>query len=337
VAAGTPTLLILRALGLGDLLTAVPALRALAAAFPDHQRVLAAPPALWPLVARIGPDRDRVPTRRERAVDRLLPAPAWVGPHARPAANAVPALPTGATAVNLHGSGPESHRLLLGTDPARLLAFAHPAVPESSDGPPWASHRTEHETARWTRLLRHYGMPADPDALDLPPPPLPDRLAAVRGATLLHPGAASAARRWPVERWGTVARAEAAQRRAVFVTGSAAERRLAERVAIAARLGRGAVIAGETDLVTLAAVVAVAGRLVCADTGVAHLAAALGTPSVVLFGPTSPAAWGPPASRPRHVVLWQGRTGDPHADHADAGLLAIAPADVIDALAPLPT
>ena len=45
------------------------------------------------------------------------------------------------------------------------------------------------------------------------------------------------------------------------------------------------------DLLELTAVVAAAARVVCGDTGVAHLATALGTPSVVLFGPTSPARW----------------------------------------------
>jgi ADP-heptose:LPS heptosyltransferase len=82
--------------------------------------------------------------------------------------------------------------------------------------------------------------------------------------------------------------------------------------------------------------VAAAACVVCGDTGVAHLATALRTPSVVLFGPTPPAAWGPPPERPWHRVLWAGGTGDPHADVPDAGLLAIEPADVLAALATLP-
>src|SRR5262249_6343706 len=54
VVAVKPTLLVLRALGLGDLLTAVPALCALADAFPAHRRVLAAPRALAPLALATG-------------------------------------------------------------------------------------------------------------------------------------------------------------------------------------------------------------------------------------------------------------------------------------------
>jgi ADP-heptose:LPS heptosyltransferase len=71
---------------------------------------------------------------------------------------------------------------------------------------------------------------------------------------------------------------------------------------------------------------------VCGDTGVAHLATAFGTPSVVLFGPTPPSEWGPPPNRPRHQVLWAGRRGDPHGQSPDAGLLAIEVPDVLGAL-----
>jgi ADP-heptose:LPS heptosyltransferase len=73
-----------------------------------------------------------------------------------------------------------------------------------------------------------------------------------------------------------------------------------------------------------------------ADTGVAHLATALGRPSVVLFGPVSPAEWGPPAG-PRHLALWSGRLGDPHSDRPDPGLLEIGTREVeaaLDALRP---
>jgi ADP-heptose:LPS heptosyltransferase len=149
---------------------------------------------------------------------------------------------------------------------------------------------------------------------------------------VLHPGAASRARRWPAERWAAVARAERATGRAVLITGSAAERPLAEEVADAAGLRADAVLAGRTDVRGLAATVAAAGRVAAGDTGVAHLATAFAVPSVTLFGPTPPALWGPPP-RPRHVALWAGRRGDPHAGRPDPGLLEIEPAEVITALA----
>jgi Domain of unknown function (DUF2382) len=63
------------------------------------------------------------------------------------------------------------------------------------------THRAdEHEVVRWCRLLSEAAIPADPTQLDLPAPSLPSVLAEARGATVVHPGAADAARRWPAER-----------------------------------------------------------------------------------------------------------------------------------------
>jgi ADP-heptose:LPS heptosyltransferase len=305
-----PLLVAYRALGLGDLLTGVPALRALARAFPGHRRVLAAPAALAPLATLAG--------AAEAVVDTgaLEPLPSE--------------LRDADVAVNLHGRGPQSHRVLLAARPRRLIAFASREA--GVDGPAWRSR--EHEVERWCRLLGAAGIPADPDDLDLPQPTAsPPRAAA--GATLLHPGAASGARRWPIERWVEVARAERAAGRGVVITGSPAERARAAAVAAGAQLPASAVLAGRTSLLELAGAVAAAARVVCGDTGVAHLATALGTPSVVLFGPTPPSEWGPPPGRPRHAVLWAGRRGDPHASAPDAGLLALTPAQVRAALARL--
>jgi ADP-heptose:LPS heptosyltransferase len=309
-----PPVVVLRALGLGDLLTVVPALRALADAFPRHPRLLAVPTALAPLARCTG------------AVDKVVPADGLDQPLSR-------LLHGAGLAVNLHGRGPESHNLLLATEPRRLLAFAHPAVPASSKGPRWRAD--EHEVSRWCRLLEESGIAADPRRLDieLPPGPLPH---GVRDATLVHPGAGSPARRWPAERYAAVARAEARAGRTVVVTGGPDEVALAHEVAAGAGLPRGAVHAGQNGVLALGRLVAAAGRVVCGDTGVAHLATAVGTPSVVLFGPTSPALWGPPADRPWHRALWAGTSGDPHGQLPDPGLLAIAVDQVLEALGDLP-
>ena len=307
-----PRLVVLRPLGVGDLLTAIPALRALAEAFPEHRRVLAAPAWLEPLARLSGAVDELVPARALAPLDRRL-AGADVG-------------------VNLHGHGPESHRVLVAARPRRLVAFAHPGVPESAGMPEWRAD--EHEVARWCRLLTESGIPADPQRLELAAPRL--RVAeAARGATLIHPGAASAARRWPPDRFAAVARSETEAGRRVVVTGGIGEVELARSVARAAGLDDSAVLAGQTGLLELAALVAAAGRVVCGDTGVAHLATALRTPSVILFGPTSPTHWGPPAERRWHRALWTGRTGDPHGREPDAGLLELEVDDVAAALTEL--
>jgi ADP-heptose:LPS heptosyltransferase len=158
------------------------------------------------------------------------------------------------------------------------------------------------------------------------------------GAAVIHPGAASGSRRWPAERFAAAARILAAWGLPVVISGSAAERALADRVALAAGLGREAVLAGQTDLLGLAAIVAEASLVISNDTGVAHLAVAYGTPSVTLFGPVSPALWGPPRNSPRHVALWKGsgpRPGDAHGSRVDPRLLQIEVGEVLRAAARL--
>lgn len=309
---------ILRALGLGDLLTSLPALRAIADAFPEHERVLAAPAVLRPLASLTGAVHDVVDTKP------LKPLP--------------PSLSEPDVAVNLHGKGPESHRALLSSWPQRLVAFRHPAIEETRRSPAW--REDEHEVLRWCRLLEESGIPSDPRRLELPVPNtvVDERL---RGATLVHPGAKSQARRWPEERWAKVAAAERRKGRVVVLTGSESERGLAKRVAHKAGLDEGHVLAGRTDLAELAALTAHAGRVLSGDTGIAHLATAFGTPSVVLFGPTPPAWWGPPPDRPQHIALYNvdgadRGPSDPHASAVDPGLFAIQVEHVLDAIERLP-
>ncbi|WP_369132414.1 glycosyltransferase family 9 protein [Modestobacter sp. I12A-02662] len=297
----------LRPLGLGDLLTGVPAIRAIRTAVPGHRLVLATTRALAPLAGLID------------AVDEVLPAVElepldWPGPP--------PEL-----AVDLHGKGPASHVVVAGLHPRRLLTFDSPGYP----GPTW--YPDEHEVRRWCRLVSEgLGVDCDPDALDLR---VPDVEPPVRDVAVVHPGAAFPGRRWPAERFAAVARHLTAAGERVVVTGGPAERDLARQVAELAGLEEEAVLAGTTTSLELAAVVAAARVVVCGDTGVAHLATAYRRPSVVLFGPVSPALWGPPP-RAQHVVLWHGDgTGDPWGTELDPALARVAVDEVVDALAGL--
>ena len=301
---GRPTAVVLRPLGLGDLLTGVPAIRGIRAAVPDHRLVLATTAVLAPLAGLIDAVDEVLPARELEPLD-------WSGPP--------PEL-----AVDLHGKGPLSHVVVGGLHPARLLTFDSPGYP----GPAW--HPDEHEVRRWCRLVEEgLGVPCDPDALDLAVPGGPPP---VTGAAVVHPGAAFPGRRWPPERFAAVARHLADRGHDVRVTGGPAEAGLARAVAAAAGLPDDAVLAGRTTSTELAAVVAAARVVVCGDTGVAHLATAYRRPSVVLFGPVSPALWGPP-DRPQHVVLWHGDgTGDPWGTELDPALDRVTVAEVTAAL-----
>ena len=72
---------------------------------------------------------------------------------------------------------------------------------------------------------------------------------------------------------------------------------------------------GLDDLTGLGRLVGTARLLLSGDTGVAHLATAFRTPSVTLFGPVSPALWGPRVDPALHRVLWR---GGPTADEPGA-------------------
>ncbi|GIG92596.1 glycosyltransferase family 9 protein [Plantactinospora endophytica] len=284
-------ILVLRALGVGDLATAVPALRGLRAAFPEHTLTVAAPDWLTPLVELVGDVDNVLPTDGLDPVDRAGPAPYW--------------------AVNLHGRGPQSHRLLAAAGPERLCGF-HCAEAGHTDGPRWRAD--EHEVRRWCRLLSWYGVDCDPDDLDLRRP-APRRVPV--GVTVVHPGGKGTRRRWSAARFATLARELTRAGHRVVVTGSPDEQALAERVATGAGLPNTAVLAGRLTLVELAAVVGYARLVLSTDTGVAHLATAYRTPSVVLFGPVRPQLWGPPPDRPWHRALH--RSAAPSRDPGGPG------------------
>ena len=127
------------------------------------------------------------------------------------------------------------------------------------------------------------------ERLPSPPPELPGRF------VLLHAGGSVPAKRWPAERYAELARTLFERHGLpVVLAGSEADAAFAARIADHAGkavLNR----CGQFCLPETAALCAQAEFLVGPDSGLAHLAVALGTPAVVLFGPSDPAKWGPPA------------------------------------------
>lgn len=297
------TILVLRALGLGDFMTGLPALALLRRERPEHEIVLAAPLAYEPLALLAG------------CVDRVVAAHELnpiSGPPRRPV-----------LAIDLHGNGHESRRLLDASAPRRVLAF--------DGGPRWRTD--EHEVHRWCRLLIE-GLPAPgaviPNvvgALSVPPAESVRTEWRESGRTVVHCGAKSQARRWPAPRLSAVARKLSEAGHDVVVTGGPRETSLA--VAIARDAGVAA--ACDLTLSELCTLVAGARVVISGDTGVAHVATNYAVPSVVLFGPVSPAVWGPPKVA-RHQVLWKGDgRGDPHGVRPDPALLEITVDEVMSA------
>ena len=110
-----------------------------------------------------------------------------------------------------------------------------------------------------------------------------------RGFVAVHPGSGSARKNWPLERFIETARVLSADRLWLLSLGPAEADARAD----------GAIVARDLPPRLLGAVLAQAGLYVGNDSGVSHLAAAWGAPTVALFGPTDPAVWTPRGPRVR--------------------------------------
>jgi len=158
-----------------------------------------------------------------------------------------------------------------------------------------------HMVAQYLEVARHLGC-----AVERPRHPLPAEAGAATWAEelvgelgaqplVLGIGASKPANRWPPERWGALG---AASRRElglpVCLVGAPQEAEAARRALRSAGDGAGVRdLVGRTSLLQLAALEASARLFVGCDSGPMHLAAALGTPVVALFGPADPRRTGP--------------------------------------------
>ncbi|MDD5678595.1 MAG: glycosyltransferase family 9 protein [Kiritimatiellae bacterium] len=137
----------------------------------------------------------------------------------------------------------------------------------------------------------------------------------------LHPGSGSARKNWPVEKFAILAdnvlRSLSAQPLFILGEADAAAARALPRLAPAIP-----VLINRT-LKEVASVLAISRGYVGNDSGITHLAAALGVPAVALFGPTDPAVWGP---RGANVVILRG------LEPTSEALAAIEPGRVLKAL-----
>ena len=297
---------VVRALRLGDLLSAVPVLRALRAALPGAEIVLVGLPSAQAFVERF-----------DRYLDGLLALPGFPGlPEAPPRPADIPAFLARAhelrfdLAIQLHGSGGVTNPLtvLLG---ARVNAgFYVPGAycPDEERFLPYPEG--EPELRRGLRLMQFLGVPLRGEELEFPLHAADrEELGSLDGAgglrtgeyVCIHAGASSEERRWEVERFAAVADDLAARGLRVVLTGVAAEAGLAGKLARLTR-SRPLVLAGRTSLGALAALLAGSRLLVANDTGVAHLATALRVPSVVLFDPARVERWAP-LDRTLHRVV----------------------------------
>ena len=314
---GVQRIAVLRGGGLGDLLMAVPAMEALKAAYPDAELVLVcAPPHTTLLTGRPSP------------VSEALPLPSIPGiydpvndggepPTERAFREWLEQHPID-LGVQLHGGGGSSNPFLKSMLPKWTVgARADDAEPLTR----WVPYRLyQHEVLRWLEVAGLAGAPpvrlepsiAVTDA---------DRQRAAQAmpwssgpVVAIHPGARDARRRWPAEHFATVVSSCVEGGACVVILGTFGEQELMRAIAERARAGLSradadavAILCG-LEYSALCGVLARCDVLVGNDSGVRHLAKAIGTPTVGIFLLPNVFHYGPfGRSRDRVLMSWTTR------------------------------
>lgn len=302
-----------RALVLGDMLCAVPALRALRATLPDaHIAWVGLPSMAW------------FAERYPHYIDEFVAFPGAPGfPEQSESGDGLPAFLAAMQrrrfdlAIQMHGSGGDGNALVAAFGATSMAGFHRPHAGDAwHDGTfvDWDAEVAEprrylalvkalgasaavandtsyelpvlaHERAEWMRLRDAEGL-RDADIV------------------CLHAGARWPSRRWPLDRFAETGAALAGRGARIVLTGSTDERALVADLKDALRR-RGVTatnLAGRTSVGALACLLQDARLLVCNDTGISHVAAAVGTRSVVVASGSDVARWAP-LDRSRHHVL----------------------------------
>lgn len=309
---GVERIAVLRGGGLGDLLFAVPALSALAAAYPEARITLLGTPAHAALLgSRPGP------------VDEVAVLPRVRGIHLPEGEDEDP---VGARefihdlqerrfdlAVQLHGGGRNSNPFLLRLGARVTAGLCTPDAPPLDRILPYEYYQHE-----WLRALEVVGLVgAPPVALEprihvtpeeraealrwTPPPGVP--------LVVVHPGATDPRRRWPAERFAEVAARLVDAGARVVVVGDSSDVPLAERIVQPAReAARGGAtdeqlrsLAGRLTLSELVGLLSVSDAFLGNDSGPRHLAQAVGCPTVSIFWAGNVINAGP-LGRARHRI-----------------------------------
>lgn len=297
---------VFRALFLGDLLCTVPAFRALRRRYPQAEITLIGLPWAAEFV-------ERVPY-----IDRLVAFPGYAGIQevaCKPGQTEAFLRSFQAAgydlALQMHGDGHASNGFVEALGARLALGYRRGSDERLGFSLPY--EQSQHEVLRWLKLVAALDAPIDDRRIELPTTEADQRQAfrlladvsseASHGPLVaLHAGAKDQARRWPPEHFAAVGDALVERFGArIVLTGGAGECEITAAIQGALRYPA-LDLAGATDLGTFAAVLGRMDLLLSNDTGASHVAAATGTRSVVLFGPSRPEHWAP-LDRERHQVI----------------------------------
>jgi ADP-heptose:LPS heptosyltransferase len=299
-------IVIFRALYLGDLLNTVPAFRALKTAFPHSHITLVGLPWSAEFV-----------TRFHSYMDAFIPFPGFPG-----LPEQIPDLPRLLSflqeiqamkvdlAIQMQGSGDVVNPMIGLFGAKQTAGFYLPG--EYCPDKRWFLEYPEHESETWRhlRLMEFLGIPPQGDELEFPL--FGEDWNALEqiqrdhhlgnNYVCIHPGSNARERRWPTNNFAAVADHLAARGYQVVLTGTEKEANLTASTILHMR-ARAIDLAGKTSLGSLGALVSRARLVVSNDTGISHIAAALKTPSVILFPVSESIRWAPPNER-LHKRIW---------------------------------
>jgi ADP-heptose:LPS heptosyltransferase len=295
---------IFRALMLGDMLCAVPALRAMRQAWPDAYITLIGLP--WAA---------RFVERYSSLIDELIVFPGAPGfPEQEETDAGLPKFFAAMKerrfdlAVQMHGSGGPANEIVKRFGAAACAGFHQPHEQPEPGFIAWPDELPEPH--RYLALVRALGIEAHDDTLWFPLTAHdrceyaaletrhgiePERL------IVLHPGAQLPSRRWPAARFAEVADTLSSHGWQIAITGTSNEAAITAAV-LGAMAAPALHLTGSTTLGGLAALVARARLVVCNDTGISHVAAAMQTPSTIIASGSDTRRWAP-LDRTRHRVL----------------------------------
>jgi ADP-heptose:LPS heptosyltransferase len=306
-------IVIFRALYLGDLLNAVPAFRALKRAFPKSQITLVGLPWSVEFVQRF-----------HSYLDEFIPFPGFPGlPEQAPDLPGILSFLKDMQArhidlaIQMQGSGEVVNPMIELFGAKRTAGFYLPGqyCPDKN----WYLEYPEHEPEVWRhlRLMEWLGIPLQGDELELPL--FEEDWRSFRQVeaqfhlegeyVCIHPGANARERRWPPHYFAVVADRLAAHGYRVVLTGTEKEAHLTASVALHMR-APAIDLAGKTSLGTLGALLSNARLVVSNDTGTSHVAAALKTPSVILFPVPESLRWAPKNAH-LHKRIWDAMSKEP--------------------------
>ncbi|HYD97119.1 MAG TPA: glycosyltransferase family 9 protein [Noviherbaspirillum sp.] len=309
------TLAVFRALQVGDMLCAVPALRALRAALPAARITLVGLP--W---------AEQFARRFDRYIDDFVAFPGHPSfPEQAVREELVPGFYDALRArridlaLQMHGNGQISNRVVADFGARTMAGFAMNGGTDQ-DSPGFLAYPEQGpEPLRLLSLVEFLGAPAAGTHLEFPLTPDDERELDASGFAdgleagryiCIHPGARIRDKCWSPQRFAEIAdRLADEYGLTVVLTGSAKEADLT--AAVASHMRNEAVdTASPLSLGAMAALMSRARLLICNDTGVSHIAAGLQLPSVVIFSKADMQRWAP-LDQDLHRCIW-----DPAGQHA---------------------